>query len=185
MFEFAAMGGRLSIAAFEVSVIDPVTGSERRYDILLTDGTRLEMKDWDKWFPDSLRSQFRRDVLLNTRNLADPSGISKVRWIFRPPGPQSAAVIRATMREALDNVMNEFNVNARTRADLIRAFEAHGDLVTIATTTRTSVPLQTAPPVQQFAPVLPPRREEQSGTPPLTVPPPVNPPPVQRQEGAQ
>lgn len=164
MLEYARyLGGR--VAAFEVSVSDPQLG-ERRYDIVLTDGTRVELKDWENWFPDSLQSQFRRDVLLSTNNFANPDAITRVRWVFRTPGPVSAAEIRATMREALNRAMDQANLSATQRQQMIRAFDGHTDLVEISSITRESVPLP-PPPVSVPVPMQQQRREGSDQTLPV------------------
>jgi len=65
----------------------------------------VELKDWTNWFPDSLKSQFSRDVLLRTNNFTDPTGLRNIRWVFRSPAPVPEAEIRSAMQEALQKVL--------------------------------------------------------------------------------
>ena len=160
LLEYARLGVSLDqIAAFEVQQIDPLTGGERWYDIVLTDRTRLELKDWRNWFADSLRSQFRRDVLISTAGFTDPAGIQHVRWVFRAPGPVDAAEIRATMREALENLMEERKLGDDLRQQLRREFDAHSTLIEISTASRDSVALPPVP-SKSPTPLLPDRPKE-------------------------
>ena len=157
--------GIARVAAFEVS--EPVPGTTNRsrdYDILLTDGTRIELKDWDRWYADSLKSQFRRDVLIATNGLTNLISVARFRWVFRPPGPRTAAEIRATMREALEDLITEHGLSGDRADQLRRAFDAHTDLVSITDITASSVPVVPQTPGTPPTPrVLPPRRQEEQG----------------------
>jgi hypothetical protein len=160
------------IAAFEVTQVDPLTGGMRRYDIVLTNGDRVELKDWRNWFPDSLQSQYRRDILLSTNDFADPNGLHRVQWVFRGPEPRPVETIRDTMRTTLQNVMNEFNLTPDQRADLGRAFDTHPNLITVTNVTWDSAPLWpvvTGTP-NIAVPVLPRRDEPQPQVPPGVAP---------------
>ena len=116
-------GGASDVLGLEVreAAPDPQRPGEavRVYDIVLRSGRRIiEMKDWSNWFeetirrrdPTSRRSQFERELLLRTNNLANPEAIAELHWVFKGPGPAIAgtsnpmqvyAHIRATMRSAL------------------------------------------------------------------------------------
>ncbi len=121
--EYAKAGvGLDNIKAFEVTQSLVIEGEKkvRRYDMVLKDGTRLELKDWNNWFPGSLKSQFSRDVLLRTNNFADPSGLRTVRWVFRAPGPVPKAEIQAAMKEALQKVLE--NQPASVRLAIMQEF---------------------------------------------------------------
>ncbi len=130
--EYAKAGvGLDNIKAFEVTQSLVIEGEEkvRRYDIELKDGTRLELKDWNNWFPGSLKSQFGRDVLLRTDNFSNPGGLRTIRWVFRAPGPVPKAEIQAAMNEALQKVLENAPVNAKV--DIMKAF-ASADLIEIS-----------------------------------------------------
>jgi len=108
VMEYAKAGvGLENVQSFEsTEVLQTETGEKvRRYDIVLSDGTRVELKDWTNWFPDSLKSQFSRDVLLRTNNFTDPTGLRNIRWVFRSPAPVPEAEIRSAMQEALQKVL--------------------------------------------------------------------------------
>ena len=155
--------GGTAVARFEFVMVDEMSGGMRVYDIILADGTRIQGKDWSNWFPDSLRSQFRRDVLIMTRQFATPEGLERLRWVFRAPGPVSEAVIRETMRQALEDVMREFNLNAEARVRLRAVFDRHTTLIELWGGTVPAAPSTPPPPGL--------------GTPPGVVPPPPVTPP--------
>ena len=90
------------VESFEDTTTQTVAGPNgteiaiRRYDVTLTGGRRLEMKSWTRWFPESIRDQFRRDVLINTRNFRNLAGLTNVppRHGHQRPAdaPESAVV---------------------------------------------------------------------------------------------
>jgi hypothetical protein len=132
VLDFAINGtGGTKVAKFEfpegLSESGDMSEGGRIYDIVLVDGTRIQGKNWRNWF--GVRSQYRRDVLLQTAKFANPNGLSRIRWIFRAPSPRPTAEIREVMRQTLEDTMTEFNVLAETRVKLRDAFNAHTGLV--------------------------------------------------------
>jgi len=140
VLEYARVNVALDrIAAFEVREQE-ADDEVRVYDIILTDGTRLELKNWRRWWEAKVRSQFQRDVILSTGSFANPERLSRVEWIFRSPAPRSLEVIRETMRQALEELISAPDFPASKRDQLRRAFQAHDRLVQISSVLRTSVP---------------------------------------------
>jgi hypothetical protein len=156
MFEYARLGlGIDRLARFEVAVVDPATGAERRYDLVTTNGQRLELKDWARWF--SVRSQFARDVLLNTSNLTDPAGLSNVRWVFRAPAAgRTEAQIRQEMMEALDAVLDAHDVPQGRKLLFRIELASNRELIEITNVNRQRTP----PSPRPIAPPSPARRRD-------------------------
>ncbi len=128
--------GVSGVRAFEVreSAIPTEGGREaiRIYDIIGTDGTRYEMKDWSRWFGSSLRSQYRRDMIIGTRSGTDPNALLSTRWVFRSPAPRTAAEIRETMRLGMEDAIAQMPQLTTPQQQALRAaFARHADAVTI------------------------------------------------------
>jgi hypothetical protein len=135
VLDFAVNGtGGTRVIAFEFpEAISEINGESeierlRIYDIILSDGTRIQCKNWRRWF--SVRSQFQRDVRIQTDNFASPTRLQRIRWIFRGPSPKPASEIRAIMRDALEDLMTQEKLSDDRRAALRDAFNSHTDLVT-------------------------------------------------------
>ena len=162
--------GVQDVLALEVreTAPDPLRPREivRIYDILRRTGRSVvELKDWSHWFEETLRShtgsdrrsQFEREVLLRTSNLANPRGLLQLHWIFRGPGPAIAGTtnpigvydhIRQTMRGALENLASEFGLDALRRAELLDTFDGYPRIIEILQVDPTSA----ARPVRRLAP---------------------------------
>lgn len=119
------------VARFEATEIDAGSSSLRIYDIVLRDGRRLEMKDWTNFFEGSMRSQWRRDVRINTEGLTDPWGLLRMQWIFRGLGPTIEGVgtpqakvdyLRGMMRAELEGVLEAEGVPP---GPFMRVFDSH------------------------------------------------------------
>jgi hypothetical protein len=102
------------VSAFEQTQTEKidVAGTEsdviRRYDVVLKSGQKIELKSWTRWFPDSIRSQFRRDVILQTGKLTDIEGISNMRWLFEgPPGITEMVDGKPRFRRMSDSVARQ------------------------------------------------------------------------------
>ncbi|HZI96382.1 MAG TPA: DUF4157 domain-containing protein [Actinomycetales bacterium] len=139
----------------------------RIYDIVMRSGERLtfELKDWSRWFEETVRSrtgsdrrsQFERDVLLRTGNLADPSGLRRLHWLFKGPGPaidgttnpqQVHTHIRGVMRDTLDRLATEFGVDAAARQTLLDTFDGYTRMIEIIEVD----PANATRPVRRLAP---------------------------------
>ncbi|MCB0556323.1 MAG: hypothetical protein KDD02_22445 [Phaeodactylibacter sp.] len=130
-----------NIRKFEATETDPQTSeSVRRYDIVTKRGNRLEAKDWTIWFPKSLQSQFKRDVIIRTSNFTDPLGLLDLQWVFRDPPPQIEAGakisveeatkhIKDEMSKALEEVMEENQVPDIYRESIRNVFQNHETLI--------------------------------------------------------
>ncbi|SFK01198.1 DUF4157 domain-containing protein [Cellulomonas sp. KH9] len=156
--EMVVRGGPENVLAVEVreSVPDPSRPRDvvRVYDMVRRAAAgrpaelqTIELKDWSRWFEESIRShgadgrsQFERDVLLRTAGLTDPTGLRRLSWVFRGPGPavdgltdpaQVQARIRSVMRGALDALLADQAVPLATREMWLREFDAYSRIVEI------------------------------------------------------
>lgn len=117
---------------------------ERRYDVVLRDSTKIEHKSWTHWFPDSVRSQFARDVLILTERFADPRALRRMRWRFEQlpgqtevthQGPrhrtfsesEARQAIEEQMEAGLEEALERGGASARQRALVREAFEDYVD----------------------------------------------------------
>jgi hypothetical protein len=112
------------VKAFE----DPVPGTiDRVVDIRLSDGTRIELKSWERWHHwanVSFAQQIMGDYFGTGGFTGDP-----VKWVFEPGGKggvQSEAALIKRMNAALDQALAEkwdhYNdAGARARVDAIKA----------------------------------------------------------------
>jgi hypothetical protein len=133
----------------------------REVDIELHDGTHVEAKDWSEWRPDKVDKQFYQDLENNTHDGTDPSGLDKIRWLFRSPPPTSVARIRVTMARALERFIGDkvkAGLMTEAQADALRdAFGKALKLVEVPTIDRTQV---VKPPIDWHPPLPPPRRRD-------------------------
>lgn len=133
----------------------------REYDIELTNGTRVECKDWATWeyAEESLGDPFARDMLALTDNFANPAGMRRLRYLFRSPPPRSVENIRLFLRGRLERLLTERGADRATRDAMLAEFDDYLLLVEAPDLQRTGgVPLpdpRIAPP-----PGPPPRRDE-------------------------
>ncbi|WP_298460237.1 DUF4157 domain-containing protein [uncultured Cellulomonas sp.] len=163
--------GTGDVLALEVreSAPDPLRprANVRVYDLVMRSGERLtfELKDWSRWFEETVRSrtgsdrrsQFERDVLLRTDNLVNLSGLTRLHWLFKGPGPaidgttnpvQVHAHIRGVMRGALEDLATEFGLDAPARATLLSTFDGYPRIIEIIDVD----PSNAARPVRRLAP---------------------------------
>lgn len=139
-----------NVAAIELSV--SLEGGAREYDVVLRDGTRLELKNWKQWYESSLLKQFNKDMVIATSNFTNPKGIRNLRYIFRDPAPRSVENTRAEMRKWLQNLLAGKGASPEVIKSMLDAFGGHAELVQVPVMNRTaSIPL---PPVQP-GPVVP------------------------------
>ncbi len=135
--------GLENIARFEFPLRAGTKG--REVDIVLKDGTKVEMKDWSDWkgLRGKLDDQFKVDLESETRGGTDASGIRKIRWMFRFPPPADLATIRARMKGNLETFIKEKldagSINADQAQALRDAFGDHLGIVEAPKIDRTKV----------------------------------------------
>jgi competence ComEA-like helix-hairpin-helix protein len=117
------------VAQFEMKVESD--GVEREVDVVLKDGTRIELKNWEQakqeWL-DHFYFQFIKDVKLSGN---DPKVFEKHRYIFRKPAPlalDGANGVKAQMRKALQTHLSELRsrdaISAVREREILDAFDA-------------------------------------------------------------
>jgi hypothetical protein len=99
------------------------SGVNREIDILLKDGTRVEMKDWDNWFEENVIKELYKDIAQETNGLASTAGFERIQWVFRAPGPVPRAVIERTFRLTLDKVIQDYGLADAPAKKVREAFE--------------------------------------------------------------
>lgn len=99
--------GLENISHFEFPLTTATGG--REVDIVLKDGTKVEMKDWSDWakLRPKMEKQFKVDLEAETLAGTDASGIKRIRWMFRNPPPADLATIRAQMKGVLNGFIAE------------------------------------------------------------------------------
>jgi comEA protein len=160
-----------NVAAFEVTIRGE--GVRRDYDIVLKDGTKLELKNWEAWddagaanvnAPEDdqpkerkLVSQFLRDVKLGGYR---PALFKTHRYVFRQPAPKPPAEIKRFLRGELEtHLRGEVAAGRLTDgqlADLLTAFDNETDLVSASPARWTGTPPLSPPPVRPGQPPMAP-----------------------------
>ena len=135
---------RLVVGLERVSAFErPATAGGREFDIVLTDGTRIEAKDWGEWRPEDVGSQFAADLADATLGGTYAAGIRDIQWIFRSPPPASVAQIRSTMRATLESYIRAKlitgDITRGQAADLRAEFGDHTGLVRAPSIDRSAV----------------------------------------------
>jgi hypothetical protein len=133
----------------------------REVDIELLDGTHIEAKDWSEWRPDKVDGQFYQDLENQTHDGTDPTGLERIRWMFRSPAPASVASMRATMARTLERFISakiKAGLLTPEQANVLRdAFGKALKLVEVPKIDRTQV---VKPPIDWHPPLPPPRRRD-------------------------
>jgi hypothetical protein len=139
-------------------------GTRRDYDVVLKNGTKVELKNWTTWDPDpvaKLGNQFVRDVILGKN---DPSVFKSHRYIFRDPAPRTVEQVKSYLRTELDRHLRlEVDAKRLTQdqaAEVLKAFDAATDLVLVSPARRSGAPPQPPPPPTPRIPAAPPVPEE-------------------------
>jgi hypothetical protein len=132
----------------------------REVDIELHDGTHIEAKDWSEWRADKVDKQFYQDLENQTKAGTDPTGLERIRWMFRSPAPASVARMRVTMARTLERFIADKTKAGRGEDQANALREAFGKalrLVEVPKIDRTQV---VKPPVDFQPPLPPPRRRD-------------------------
>ncbi len=139
------------VARMERAEINP----NRIVDIILTDGTRVELKAWNRWQHGSLEWQFEKDVFeVCGQDFANPTAIQRLWYVFRPPSPLQVPEIRSRLRTRLENMLERQGVSFTVRQEMLSQFDMHANMVREGTITRSG---RRAPePVQVAEPPPPP-----------------------------
>ncbi len=123
------VGGAEAVAGIEIR--EPIAARAREYDITLRDGTRIECKDWSTWeYADGLGDQFLRDMAHLTDNFTNPSGMRRMRYLFRRVNGQPVRPveeIKSFLRTRLERQLA--GETEEVRNAMLREFDAYGDLV--------------------------------------------------------
>lgn len=170
--DMAASTGRFRGGLFEMEAIrylgglENVSGTQvrraigaraREYDIELSNGQRVECKDWSTWeYADgSLGDPFERDVASLTDNFTNPSGIRRMRYLFRNPPPRSVANIRAFLRGRLENALRRAEAEPATREAMLAEFDDYLLLVEAPDLQRSGGAALPGPTISPPSPALP------------------------------
>jgi hypothetical protein len=134
----------------------PLGGSRaREYDVILRDGTHIELKNWRGWYEESLIKEFEDDVTILTSRLTNPDGLVRIRYVFRHPPPRSIENMRAWFRLRLENILTRADASPELRESMLRVFDRHADLVQSPPMQRSGgLPLPPVP-APQPSPALP------------------------------
>jgi hypothetical protein len=122
VLEFCLKKGAANILTLE----QEATPGGRRYDVVMKNGEKIELKNWSEWEGgklDSIRDQFLYDFGYGN-NVSDMHW-KTYRYGFRAPAPDSIEVLRATFRGWLEKAMIDGGVNPDSRAKTLAAFDAH------------------------------------------------------------
>ncbi len=96
---------------------------------------RIELKDWSEWYGDEpgFLRETAWDFTRATNGLTSGNGIDKLRYVFRSPGPgRGVEEIRSWLLERLIQLTDEVpGVKPEQRSNILRAFRAHTDIVTM------------------------------------------------------
>jgi competence ComEA-like helix-hairpin-helix protein len=109
-----------------------VDGVVREVDVVLKDGTNVELKNWGEWDTkkEKFLFQFEKDV---RQGRFDPALFKKQRYVFREPAPAPLRDVRAAMRERLNALVRAEVDGARMTSDrakeVLTAFDAESGLV--------------------------------------------------------
>jgi competence ComEA-like helix-hairpin-helix protein len=152
-FEYARFDAGIErIAQLEMRV--EVDGVVREVDVVLKDGTNVELKNWGEWETkkEKFLFQFEKDV---RQGRFAPELFKKQRYVFREPAPAALSAIRAEMRQRLTSVLRtEVDAarvtNARAQ-ELLAAFDAESGLVATSPVRHVGAP--DVPPPTQGTPV--------------------------------
>jgi len=145
--EYARYGAGIEkIAQLEMHVeVDSVV---RKVDIVLKDGTNIELKNWGEWEPykEGFLFQFEKDV---KQGRFDPALFKKQRYVFREPAPAPLKDVRAEMRRRLNTAVQAEVAGKRMTRDraneVLAAFDAERDLVLTSPARYTGAPDVPAP----------------------------------------
>jgi competence ComEA-like helix-hairpin-helix protein len=155
-FEYARFDvGIENIAQMEMRV--EVDGVVREIDVVLKDGTNVELKNWGEWETkkEKFLFQFEKDV---RQGRFDPALFSKQRYSFREPAPAPIKEVRAEMRRRLDTLVRAEVDGARMTNDrakeVLAAFDAESALVGTSPARYAGAP--DVPPPTKPTPVPPP-----------------------------
>ena len=163
---------RLETEPGEVSIRGE--GVRRDYDVVLKDGTKIELKNWPTWGDDAamkLGDQFVRDIILGRY---DPATLRSHRYVFREPAAKTVAEIRSFLRAALVRHLNEQVAANKITADqsgaMLDAFDREAGLVVISSARYTGAPMipAVAVPVIRLPPPVP---DDKRGRQSVPVPP--------------
>ena len=120
--EFLLKKGAANILTLE---LEAAPGG-RRYDVVMKNGEKFELKNWSEWEGgklDSIRDQFLYDF--GYGNKVIDMHWKTYRYVFRAPAPDPIKVLRATFRGWPEKAMIDGGVNPDTRAKTLAAFDAH------------------------------------------------------------
>jgi competence ComEA-like helix-hairpin-helix protein len=130
-FEYARFNAGIeNVAQLEMRV--EVDGVVREVDIVLKDGTNVELKNWGEWETkkEKFLFQFEKDV---RQGRFDPALFKKQRYVFREPAPAPLDKVRAEMRGRLDALVRAEVAGARMTGDrakeVLAGFDAESGLV--------------------------------------------------------